>query len=892
MDLSEISKREAEVLAAVGGHLSNAQIAGRLGISVRTVESHVAALLRKLDAADRHALAALAERARTGRFVGLPASRTSFVGRGADVAAVEAALDESRLVTVVGPGGVGKTRLAAAVAERATSRFPAGGAFVDLVPVRTAAVAGAVGQAVADALDVTEGPTQSVERAVFERLRLGRPLLVLDNCEHVIDEVSALTEQILAACPQVTVLATSRQRLGVTGERLVHVRPLGGSELERLFRDRAGAADPGFAASPTAVADVCARLDGLPLAVELAAARVAALGVGGLLTGLDDQLRLLAGGRGVHARHHSLRKLIGWSYDLLDGDERRAFRRLSAFVGVFELDAAAALSPQVPRAEVADLLGRLVDQNLVVRTGPGWRLLDTIRAFGLAQASAVGEQDAIRERYLRWAFATAADLETRLDADWRSAFDGVGDDLRAAAIAVGSDPAAHGFLRTLAHLTFAAGRFVEARTLHQAAARCADGIERGQDLRAGAYTALVVADDRAATELMRQAVEAAGTADLCAEAVVVGVRYDFGPIGSPTDVQARLVAEARKAADANPGDLRLAALVAMAEGWHEGHGWMVDLGRARHAVELARAAGDPLVLLAAMDALGNALDGAGANRESHRLAGERLRIATTLPRHDPAAVAEIVDAFHVAPRAALGAGDLPAALALARRAPADDPIGGHPYLQAPRLVRVLALTGDFDEALSRAETLWAAWRRDGDPSMPWMNSALALAGMIEGLRGDPAGLRRRRERALTVAAGSPVEAACLVFADVRVAVHCGRYDDAADQVGRAFAPFSDQRWAGYARVAGAELAVMAGLPGADGRIIAAEPYAAENDWAAACLARVRGRLGDRAALVDAVNRWERLDARFERAATLALLPDRADEGRAELAALGCPLGRV
>lgn len=285
------------MLAAVGEHLSNAQIAGRLRISVRTVESHVAALLRKLDAADRHALAARAEQARTGRFLGLPAGRTTFVGRAADVAAVEAALDTSRLVTLVGPGGVGKTRLVAAVAEQAASRFPAGGAFVDLVPVRTVARAGAVGQAVADALDVTEA-TQSVERAVFERLRLGRPLLVLDNCEHVIDEVSALAERVLATCPQATVLATSRQRLGVPGERLVHVRPLGGTDLEQLFRDRAGAADPGFSAAPAVVADICARLDGLPLAVELAAARAAALGADGLLTGLEDQLRLLAGGRG------------------------------------------------------------------------------------------------------------------------------------------------------------------------------------------------------------------------------------------------------------------------------------------------------------------------------------------------------------------------------------------------------------------------------------------------------------------------------------------------------------------------------------------------------------------------------------------------------------------
>lgn len=125
------------------------------------------------------------------------------------------------------------------------------------------------------------------------------------------------------------------------------------------------------------------------------------------------------------------------------------------------------------------------------------------------------------------------------------------------------------------------------------------------------------------------------------------------------------------------------------------------------------------------------------------------------------------------------------------------------------------------------------------------------------------------------------------FADARDTVHCGQYDDAADHVERAFAPFSDQRWAGYARVVGAELAVMADLPDASDRIISAEPYAAESDWAAACLVRVRGRLGDHAALADAVEQWDRLDARFERAATLALLSNRVDEGRAELAALGC-----
>ncbi|HEY3632683.1 MAG TPA: hypothetical protein VGL21_17390, partial [Jatrophihabitantaceae bacterium] len=527
------------------------------------------------------------------------------------------------------------------------------------------------------------------------------------------------------------------------------------------------------------------------------------------------------------------------------------------------------------------------DQNLVVRAGAGWRLLDTIRAFGVSQVTALGEQDAVRERYLAWVFAMAADLEDRLDGDWQPAFYSVADDLRAAAIAVGSESAAHGFVRTLAHLTFAAGRFVEAQTFYQAAARCTAGIEQGQDLRAAADAALAVADNRAAVDLMRQAAEAAGTAELRAQAASVGVRYSLGSIGLPPGQRATLLAQA--AADADLTDRRLAALIALATAWHEGRHWIADLDRARDALELARAANDPLVQLAAMDALGGALLEAGATRAAHRLATERLQLATTLSRHDPAAVAEIIDAFHTASVAALGAGDLPAALAMARQSRTDDPMGAHPYLQAPRLVRVLALTGDWDEALSRGEGLWAAWRRDGDPPMSWMASALALGAMIHGLRGESAAEQEWRERAQTVAAGTPVVAAGLAFADARVTVHCRQFGNAAAQVEQAFAPFADPRWVGYARAVGAELAVVADRPDAAERIVAAELYAAENDWAAACLTRVRGRLGDRAALADAVEQWDRLGARFERAATLVLLSERAEQGRAELAALGCPI---
>ena len=508
MDLAGVSAREAEVLAALGGHLSNAQIARQLHISVRTVESHVSALLRKLNVSDRQALAAMADRARSGKFVGLPASMTTFVGRSNDRVAILAALDESRLVTVVGPGGVGKTRLVAMVADGAQSRFPAGGAFVDLVPVR----AGSVLRAVADALDATEGPARSLEAGVFESLRVGRPLLVLDNCEHVIDDISELVDRVLSECPQATLLATSRQRLGVTGERLVHLQPLAvAEEAEQLFLDRARAADPDFAGDPATVAELCSRLDGMPLAIELAAARAASLGAEGLLAGLDDQLRLLAGGRSGHERHHSLRAVIGWSYDRLDDDERVMFRRLAVFVGAFDLAAATAVNPDLTRAEVADVLGRLVDQSLVGRHGAvRWRMLDTIRAFGASQLAALGEQDVVGELHGAWALDAATDLERRLDGDWQPVFDEIADDLRAVATA-----AEHDFVRTLAHLTFARGQFLDAAATTGTRLPARSTVEQSvQDLRDAADVALAVADNRAAVDLMLEAVASSDAADV------------------------------------------------------------------------------------------------------------------------------------------------------------------------------------------------------------------------------------------------------------------------------------------------------------------------------------------------------------------------------------------
>ena len=340
VDLDVVSAREAEVLDALGDHLTNAEIAQRLHISVRTVESHVSSLLRKLGAADRRGLAAeVAAQAAlgTGEIVGLPTKWTSFIGRRTELAELSEAISSSRLVTIVGPGGVGKTRLAAVVAGLCAHDFPAGGAFVDLVPVRPEFVV----EAVAAALGVIEHPQEPLEKLVQRRLCPGRRLVVLDSCEHVLGAAAAFAASALASCPQLVVLSSSRERLGIIGERVVELAPLGltpigpdSSEAEALFIDRAGLAT-GFDASSPLISEICCRLDGMPLAIELAAARSRSLGLDGLLAGLDDHLRVLSRSGADYDRHSSMRTVIDWSHELLDGEERAMFRRLGIFAGIF-----------------------------------------------------------------------------------------------------------------------------------------------------------------------------------------------------------------------------------------------------------------------------------------------------------------------------------------------------------------------------------------------------------------------------------------------------------------------------------------------------------------------------------------------------------------------------
>ncbi|GIH21758.1 hypothetical protein Aph01nite_00680 [Acrocarpospora phusangensis] len=832
-------------MALLDAHLSNVQIAGRLHISVRTVENHVSSLLRKYGVADRRALAAIARQADDApavqRMTGSPSWRTGFVGRAHERDAVLAMLRPGSLVTLTGPGGVGKTRLAATVAAAAAL----GGAFVDLVPVREEHVAAAV----AAALGVGESPGQTLADAVVCALGQERRLLVLDNCEHVLDGVAALADRVLAQCPDVTVLATSRERLGVPGERVVPVSPLPlASDAEALFADRVAAVDPAFTAAPATVAEICARLDGMPLAIELAAARCASLGAEGLLAALDDALRLLAGSRHPDERHRSLRTVIAWSHDLLAEDERQLFPRLAVFAGSFDLDAARRVAP----GAVADVLGRLVDKSLVVRENDAgsWRLLETVRAYALDRLAAGGDLDEVRDLHLRWAAETAHTLADDPGPEW-DRFDAVRDDLRAALRNAPQGPGElpHRLARALGHLSYArhsAGESLE--HFKEAARHAPTASAAAEDLSTAAQVVFAVGLARGAYDLLLDSAaqaQAAGEsgARALAHAVATARRFTSGfPEPIPFERLRELV---DRAADGS-GDPVTAAHLAIAEAWcPRAPLTSPDPSLAVVAVAAARATGDPVLVSAALDMPAALAIRAGRFREAYRVAGERLALVEAMDRRHPASAAEILDAFHNAWLCAFASGDVEGALDTAERIAGDELLGGHPYRPAAKLVPPLVLLGRFEEALEHAQPMWDAWRRSGMPVAAWLSPAASAVALAYGLTGDRAAYRLwqgRAERVLGTGrfAPTPDAAVFAAFVDARVAVHAGAFEDAAELVTRAFAETATGWPAPYARAAGAELALAAGLPDADRRLAEAAQAAGENDWAIACLARVTG----------------------------------------------------
>jgi non-specific serine/threonine protein kinase len=479
--------------ARLAAGLTQAELAARAGLSARgvsdlergerqrphpnTVEMLAAAL--HLPPAARGAFERAARRATTPAVLPqLPSAVTSFVGRAQELQELIALLPTTRLLTLTGAGGVGKTRLAVEIARAAQADYPDGVWLVDLAAQADPSLAPA---AVAAVLGVTEQPGRSLTATLTTYLADAQALLVLDNCERLVAACARLVAELLPVCPGLRVLATSRERLRVAGEVAWRVPSLGlpasgppaapddllAADAVRLFVERARAVERRFAltrANAPAVVEICRRLDGIPLAIELAAARAAVLSADQLVARLDDRFRLLSGDdRTAIPRHQTLRAVMDWSHALLAAAEQALLRRLAVFAGGFTLEAAEAVCGGPPvtgdeqtaaggaaSAEVVDLLARLVDKSLVQVDEPAaavrYRLLETIRQYELERLQAAGEAAVTRARHAAWSRALAEQAEPALftgaQVAWLARLEVEHDNLRAAlAWCLDGDPA-------------------------------------------------------------------------------------------------------------------------------------------------------------------------------------------------------------------------------------------------------------------------------------------------------------------------------------------------------------------------------------------------------------------------------------------------------------------
>ncbi|MEU9884383.1 BTAD domain-containing putative transcriptional regulator [Sphaerisporangium sp. NPDC051011] len=359
----------------------------------------------------------------------LRARLTSFVGREDDVEHAGELLARHRLVTLLGPGGAGKTRLAVESGETLAGRMPDGVWLAELAPVSDP---GGVPQAVLAALGMRDGARASVRTPGVVtpepvdpagRLVAGlagrRELIILDNCEHLVEAAASLAERVLSECPGIRILATSREPLGVPGELVWPVRPLGQAHARSLFADRAATARPGYRVEDEedAVARICRELDGMPLAIELAAARLRTLTARQIADRLDDRFRLLTGGsRTALPRHQTLRAVVEWSWDLLDERERLLAARFAVFAGGATLEAVERVcsDERLPAEEVLDVLGRLVDKSLVVHENARYRMLETIRAYAADRLEESGERHAVALTHARFLTGLAELAEPEL----------------------------------------------------------------------------------------------------------------------------------------------------------------------------------------------------------------------------------------------------------------------------------------------------------------------------------------------------------------------------------------------------------------------------------------------------------------------------------------------
>ncbi|GIJ62312.1 ATP-binding protein [Virgisporangium aurantiacum] len=900
----DLTARETEVLALIAHHLTNAQIAENLFISQRTVETHVSAMLRKLGLPDRRSLARHAEAApgrsgRSGRDR-LPVAVTPFVGRAAERASLAAALAEQRLVTATGPGGVGKTRLALSVAGDLAPGRRDGAWFVDLVHVADPAQ---VTAAVAEAVGVPEQRTMSVDRALVASLADRDALLVLDNCEHVLDGVRSCVGRIVAGCPGVTVLATSRSRLLVPYERVFVVPGLSAGDAVELFTARV-AAVTGDEAPPDAVrvAALCRALDGMALAIELAAARFPVLGLDGLAAGLDHRLRFLAAGGRAADRHASLRSAIDWSHDLLTAEDRALLRRVSTFASWFDVDAAFAVAgTDRERAGIADGLARLAtDSLLVVERGEPtrYRALETIRQYGVERLTEAGELGPVRaahERFCRRALAAlreTAPLDT--DEAWCARFDRVVNDVGAAIAwsAAGQDgrATAASLAAELAGLLFLRGRPAQSqRRYEQAADLATTAAGRAAHLRmaAGAAASRYVGDE--ALRLYRSAADAAvsdgdGAAaarDLATMAMYINRAPGIMATRHPRSEADELITEAVAVSGGSPGGN---AALAMAD-W----GQLPAHGTAMRLAELAERTGDGILHSIALDMSTAAALIDNEIGDAVRVVRRRLALLDTVTV-DPLAGFELADGLLMAAEVGLAAGDLAGAATHARTLAALPFYRDEDHLAISRLVLVDALSGRHDDVVRTGERFRAGWERAGCPVAPNLARAPYAVAMVHGMRGDEE--RRAEWVRVTIHLGVDPDtlAGCglgwpPVF-DGLLALHRDDPDAAMERLDMDIDDSVRNRywavgpWLPWYAALWAEAAVLARHPEAKSRVARARHVVRGNPIAVAILDRAEAvARGDQTALTRLAVLFARLGCPYQQVRTGRLRGDGVENGK-------------
>lgn len=708
----------------------------------------------------------------------LPVQLTSFVGRATEITEVRARMDSARLVTLAGPGGVGKTRLALQIASEVSEDFADGVWLVSLAPVREAA---SIPQVIAAVVGVRERPGQPLIDAIADALRGKRALIVLDNCEHLIDGVAARAEHLLSACPDLRMLATSREPLLISGEAIWRVAPLGASvrsdddigaleavESVALFVERARAVNASFtltAQNAPAVVKICQSLDGIPLAIELAAAREGTLTPSEIAERLDDRFSLLTTGtRTAPERHRTLRAVIDWGHELLSEDERLLFRRLGVFARGFTLELAEQVCADdlLERHDVLDRLGRLVDKSFVSvtsRTGHSrYRLLETVHEYARERLDAARESDALRSAHLAamGSFADEASVTGPQARAWHDRLDEERDNFRAAlewSTEGGKPQEGLALATTLAPIWVSPGYPSEARRWLLAMLDRADtepSEDRALALRRLGEASLArgdVDDARVAFEEALEGAQVVGDQRMCA-ALYGTLGHAAVLQGQPQVARAHYEKAIGIARELNDHVLLSAFVGGLGNAARAQGDFPSAREHYREALGLARQLGDPGKIAVALFNLGsvhaNMRDEAGARP----LFEECRSIATELGDRMLAASADNSLAY-----IAMETGDTAAARrALAAAIPTHREMDNRSGLAAALMY--LAWTHWAESAFSDARTAISEslelWRSMGSTSA--IGEALNGLGLIARGEGDPDGARAVHLEALELAA--------------------------------------------------------------------------------------------------------------------------------------------